>query len=35
MIRKGESHSYVEICMYEPQDINSDRWKYYCNKRNI
>ena len=23
MIRKGESHSYVEICMYEPQDINS------------
>ena len=23
MIRKGESHSYVEICMYEPRDINS------------
>ena len=23
MIRKGENHSYVEICMYEPQDINS------------
>ena len=23
MIRQGESHSYVEICMYEPQDINS------------
>ena len=23
MIRKGEDHSYIEICMYEPQDINS------------
>ena len=23
MIRKGENYSYVEICMYEPQDINS------------
>ena len=23
MIRKCENHSYVEICMYEPQDINS------------
>ena len=23
MIRKGENHSYVEICLYEPNDINS------------
>jgi len=23
MIRKGEKHSYVEICMYNPDDINS------------
>ena len=23
MIRKGENYSYVELCMYEPQDINS------------
>ena len=23
MIRKGENHSYVEICMYAPNDINS------------
>ena len=23
MIRKGENHSYVEICMYMPDDINS------------
>ena len=23
MIRKGESHSYVELCMYVPNDINS------------
>ena len=23
MIRKGEDHSYVEICMYEPEDENS------------
>lgn len=23
MIRKGEDHSYIEICMYEPQNINS------------
>ena len=23
MIRKGESHSYVEICMYEPENENS------------
>ena len=23
MIRKGENYSYIEICMYEPQDINA------------
>ena len=23
MIRKGENHSYVELCMYAPQDIHS------------
>ena len=23
MIRKGENHSYVELCMYVPEDINS------------
>ncbi len=23
MIRNGEDHSYIEICMYEPQNINS------------
>lgn len=23
MIRKGENHSFVELCMYEPQDSNS------------
>ena len=23
MIRKGENHSYVELCMYNPEDINS------------
>ena len=23
MIRKGENHSYVELCMYAPNDINS------------
>lgn len=23
MIRKGENHSYVEICIYAPEDINS------------
>lgn len=23
MIRKGENHSYVELCMYAPEDVNS------------
>ena len=23
MIRKGENHSYVELCMYEPEDENA------------
>ena len=23
MIRKGENHSYVELCMYVPEDVNS------------
>ena len=23
MIRKGENHSYVELCMYVPNDVNS------------
>lgn len=23
MIRKGENHSYVEVCMYAPEDVNS------------
>ena len=23
MIRKGENHSYVEICIYAPEDINA------------
>ena len=23
IIRKGENHSYVELCMYSPDDINS------------
>ena len=22
IIRKGENHSYVELCMYSPDDIN-------------
>ncbi len=41
MIRRGENHSYVEICMYAPQDINATEGniiitrEIYSNGRNM